>query len=174
MPTEIPVDISLIDEAKSGAEKPADVAPDGDFVALHNRLAPMIWALAFDMAREKPGPERLNAILNSLLTATLAWVVALTPESVEGDSEHYNAIREKFVQNLDGMLQDSDAIRAQVSQLGNYQGRQMIMSHQNEAMTKSFIQLSNLIIASVGATPQDPSTAAKLAQFKAKGNGKDS
>jgi len=126
---------------------PANEAPqpeemtDAEFQHVHNRLAPMVWALAFDLCRENPGPARLNAVLNSLLTLTCGWVVAVTPENVGIESEHYDILVGKFKENLAAMLNEQETIRADVSQMGNYQGRQLLLRHQNEALANAVQQL---------------------------------
>lgn len=116
-------------------------AVSDEFSFVHNRLAPMIWALCFDICRENPSPARLNAVLNSLLTATTAWITAVTPDGSDVDSEHYTVVVGKFQENFAAMLGDHETIRADVSQLGNFQGRQMILEHQNNALAKAVKEL---------------------------------
>lgn len=167
------LDTEATEELKNDALK--EVVGD-EFSHVHNRLAPMVWAMCFDLCRENPGNARLNAVLNSLLTTALGFVVALTPEGTEADSEHFTSVRDKFLTNLESMVKDAGNVRAMVSQLGNYEGRHMLLRHQNQAMAQAFQSLTNVILAASGTGVQhgpDPETKTRLDAFKnrKKGNG---
>lgn len=123
-----------------------------EFQHVHNRLAPMVWSLAFDLCRENPGPARLNAVLNSLLTLTCGWVVAVTPEDMGVDSEHFDVLVGKFKENMVSMFEDHEVIREDVSQMGNFQGKQLVLRHQNEALANAVQQL---IVMLSQAGPED-------------------
>jgi len=120
-------------------ETPAPQTGEFDFV--HNRLAPMIWALCFDLARENKTSDRLNAVLNSLLTSTCSFVVALTPEGEVASPEHAKAITVKFEENLAAMLADHETVRDDVSKMGNGGGRNLLLNHQNNVLAKAVQEL---------------------------------
>lgn len=148
-------------------------AVEDEFLSVHNRMGPMIWALAFDLCRENPSSARLNAVLNSLLTSALGFVVCVTPD--EAPEDHNQMIRDKFAANFDGMLAEREKTRETVSQLGNYQGRQMLLQHQNQALAMA---VQSLVAAMTGgivpgqSEPRmDQGTVTKLDEFKRKKNG---
>lgn len=135
------------DELKQDALK--ETVTD-EFAAVHAQLAPMIWALAFDACRASPSQARVNAVLNSVLTAAVGFTVAVTPDGTETDSEHTDMIIGKFKENLRNMLDDRENVREQVSQMGNFQGRQLILTHQNNALAKAVNELTNVMLAAMG------------------------
>ncbi len=122
-------------------------ATSDEFSHVHNRLGPMIWALTFDICRENPSPARLNAVLNSLISSVAAWIVAVTPQMEAGEeSPHFDTVIGKFKENFASMLEDNEMVRADVSQLGNFQGRQMLLEHQNNALAKAVKELVTVMM----------------------------
>lgn len=130
------------DELKHAALKESIV---DDFDAVHSRIAPIIWCLAFDIAREQNSTARLNAILNSLLTTTLSWIVAMMPQDTEAQSGAYDVIRGKFIENLDMMVADRENIRKTVTELGNGVGRQYLMAHQNAKVADAINNIAGVL-----------------------------
>lgn len=114
---------------------------EDEFSEVHNRLAPMLWSLTFDICRENPSKARINAVLNSLLSATTGWLVSVTPPGNGPDSDHFKDIVSKFTSNYAAMLEDHEKVREEVSLLANTKGRQLMLEHQNEALAKAVREL---------------------------------
>lgn len=136
---------------KPGPELTAEAMTEqvtDEFSVIHNRLAPMVWALAFDICKEDPSPARMNAVLNSLLTSAAAWTVAVSPPEVTSNSAQADTIKAKFASNLTAMLDEHESVRSDVSQLGHFLGRQLLLEHRDNALAVAVKELVNVLLAS--------------------------
>ena len=95
-------------------------AVQGEMDGVMAEVAPRIWAVVQEQMAKNPHDNvYLNAVINSLIFSTLAWVCCCSPNNDEGN----DALRRQIVDNLDHAIANSRDQGPQMSYIAHNEGR---------------------------------------------------
>uniref|UniRef100_A0AAU7VFW6 Terminase small subunit n=1 Tax=Dinoroseobacter phage vB_DshS_R26L TaxID=3161158 RepID=A0AAU7VFW6_9CAUD len=135
--------------ANPGAEETQaylNEAVRGEMDAVMNEVAPRLWCIAQEqMARDPRSDVHLNAVLNSLIFATLAWVAAITPARGPSGTDNDQLLRDKIMSSLDTALQHSRADGKEMSYVAHNVGRLKLTEDALKGTSRVLMQNSHAL-----------------------------
>lgn len=95
-------------------------AVQGEMDTVMAEVAPRIWAVVQEqMAKNPQDNVYLNAVINSLIFSTLAWVVCCSPDN----DKNNEVLRRQIMSNLDHAIANSRDQGPQMSHIAHNEGR---------------------------------------------------
>ena len=131
-------------------------------------ICPRIWCvMQTEMMKDKKNNIHLNAVINASIFAVLGFVAACTPKGETDGRDNDDALREKFIKNLDNALKNSRENGAQMSSIASTIGKLKLMEDSLSNLATIVVQNSMIVkgihsyISGAGKKPNEPQGAKK-------------
>lgn len=110
-------------------------------------VGPRMWCILQEqMERDATNTIHLNAILNAAIFSLVVWLAACTPKGSTMGRDNDDALREKFLSNLDNALAHRSTENArEIGTMGRNVGKLKLMQDANDALANILVQNSLVI-----------------------------